>query len=142
MRTARTFLFFAAIAACLGVAAPVAMAKDIVVGQVAPFGGPLAVSGRDFNLGAMIGFDEINAAGGMGVRRKTWTGLCRDSQARPVFDGTERAKRDLDAFFVIPANVGVKNLNELVDRDVLPVPGIKQLCLQSPKETLAGGVVR
>lgn len=72
MRTARTFLFFAAIAACLGVAAPVAMAKDIVVGQVAPFGGPLAVSGRDFNLGAMIGFDEINAAGGMAATGSSW----------------------------------------------------------------------
>jgi len=46
-----------------------AMAKDIVVGQVAPFGGPLAVSGRDFNLGAMIAFDEINASGGIGGQR-------------------------------------------------------------------------
>jgi branched-chain amino acid transport system substrate-binding protein len=44
-------------------------AKEIVVGQVAPFGGPLAVSGRDFNLGAVIAFDEINAAGGVGGQR-------------------------------------------------------------------------
>jgi branched-chain amino acid transport system substrate-binding protein len=42
-----------------------ARAKDIVIAQVAPFGGPLAVSGRDFNLGALIAFDEINAAGGV-----------------------------------------------------------------------------
>lgn len=46
-----------------------AQAKDIVIGQVAPFGGPLAVSGRDFNLGAMIALDEINAAGGIGGQR-------------------------------------------------------------------------
>jgi branched-chain amino acid transport system substrate-binding protein len=44
-------------------------AKDLVVAQVAPFGGPLAVSGRDFNLGAMIAFDEINAAGGIAGSR-------------------------------------------------------------------------
>jgi uncharacterized protein YndB with AHSA1/START domain len=29
-------------------------AKDIVVAHVAPFGGPLAASGRAFNLGALI----------------------------------------------------------------------------------------
>lgn len=46
-----------------------ALAKDIVIGQVAPFGGPLAVSGRDFNLGAMIALDEINAAGGLAGNR-------------------------------------------------------------------------
>ena len=27
--------------------------------------------------------------GHLGVRRKTWTGLCRDSKACPVFEGTE-----------------------------------------------------
>lgn len=42
-----------------------ASAKEIVVAQVAPFGGPLAVSGRDFNLGALIAFDEINDKGGV-----------------------------------------------------------------------------
>jgi len=46
-----------------------ALAKDLGIAQVAPFGGPLAVSGRDFNLGAMIAFDEINAAGGIGGNR-------------------------------------------------------------------------
>lgn len=46
-----------------------ASAKDLVVAQVAPFGGPLAVSGRDFNLGAMIAFDEINTAGGIAGNR-------------------------------------------------------------------------
>ena len=69
MRIARSFLFSVALAAMVGIGAPLAIAKDIVVGQVAPFGGPLAVSGRDFNLGAMIAFDEINAAGGIGGNR-------------------------------------------------------------------------
>ena len=32
-------------------------AKDLVIGQVAPFGGNLAVAGRDFNLGALIAID-------------------------------------------------------------------------------------
>ena len=44
MRIARSFLFSVALAAMVGIGAPLAIAKDIVVGQVAPFGGPLAVS--------------------------------------------------------------------------------------------------
>jgi hypothetical protein len=53
------------------------------------------------------------------MRRKTWTGLCRDFQALPGFDGTERATGHLDSFFTIPADIEVDGLNELVDRDVL-----------------------
>jgi branched-chain amino acid transport system substrate-binding protein len=50
-------------ALCIGVG--MATAKDVVIGQVAPFGGNLAVAGRDFNLGAMIAFDEVNELGGI-----------------------------------------------------------------------------
>ena len=42
-----------------------AQQRELVVAQVAPFGGPLAITGRDFNLGAMIAFDEINTKGGI-----------------------------------------------------------------------------
>ena len=76
------------------------------------------------------------------MRSKTWTGLCRDSQALPVFDGAERAKGHLDSFFVIPADVGVNDLDVLVDRDVLPSPRIEQFRFQSPEEDLAGRVIR
>ena len=62
-----------------------------------------------------------------GVRRKTWTGLCCKSKALAVFDGTERAKRYLDAFFVIPADVRVNDLNEFFDSCVHPFPRIEQL---------------
>ena len=46
---------------------------------------------------------------------KTWTGLSRFSGGLPVFERTERAKAHLDSFFVIPADVGVNDLNELVE---------------------------
>ena len=59
---------FSAILA-MALVSTLALSKDLVIAQVAPFGGPLAVSGRDFNLGAMIAFDEINAAGGIGGNR-------------------------------------------------------------------------
>ena len=62
-----------------------------------------------------------------GVRTKTWTGLCRKTKTLPVFNGTQRAKRYFDSLFVIPANIGVNNLYELLDSCVLPFPGIEQL---------------
>lgn len=37
------------------------------------------------------------------MRLKTWTGLCRKSQALPVFDGAESAQGDLDLPLVVPA---------------------------------------
>ncbi len=51
--------------AALSLCASAATAKDLVVAQIAPFGGNLAVAGRDFNLGALIAFDEVNLAGGV-----------------------------------------------------------------------------
>jgi branched-chain amino acid transport system substrate-binding protein len=41
------------------------LAKEYVVAQVAPFGGAQAASGRDFNLGLIVGLDEINTSGGI-----------------------------------------------------------------------------
>ena len=52
------------------------------------------------------------------MRRNSWTGLCRKSKAHSVFEGTEEAKGYLDALFVIPVDVGINDLDELVDSDV------------------------
>jgi branched-chain amino acid transport system substrate-binding protein len=46
------------------IAMPVA-AADIVVGQVAPFTGPLAPTGKHMQLGGQVYFDAINAKGGI-----------------------------------------------------------------------------
>lgn len=43
-----------------------AQPKELVVAQVAPFGGPLAGAARDYNLGALIAFHEVNVRGGIG----------------------------------------------------------------------------
>ncbi|NJS36277.1 MAG: ABC transporter substrate-binding protein [Brachymonas sp.] len=56
--------------------------RELVVAQVAPFGGPLAVSGRDFNLGAMIAFDEVNSQGG--IRGTPVRLISRDDGYRPA----------------------------------------------------------
>jgi branched-chain amino acid transport system substrate-binding protein len=59
-----------------------AAAKDVVVAQIAPFGGNLAVAGRDFNLGALIAFDEVNVAGG--VNGNSVRLVSRDDGYRPA----------------------------------------------------------
>ncbi len=56
-------------------------AAELVVAQVAPFAGNLAGAGRDFNLGAMIGFDDINARGG--VNGNTIRFVSRDDGNKP-----------------------------------------------------------
>lgn len=135
MRTARTFLFFAAIAACLGVAAPVAMAKDIVVGQVAPFGGPLAVSGRDFNLGAMIAFDEINAAGGIGGNRLKL--VSRDDGYRSA--ETVRLVEGLieqDNPVALIGMWGAENIDAVLDKDLLEKAGLPVVGVRSGSSAL------
>lgn len=64
------------------VSSALAQGREYVVAQVAPFGGPLAVSGRDFNLGAMIAFDEVNSQGG--IRGIPIRFVSRDDGYRPT----------------------------------------------------------
>lgn len=51
-------------AALLAAAMPV-IAADIVIGQVAPFSGPLAPTGTQLRAGAQLYFDAVNAKGGV-----------------------------------------------------------------------------
>ena len=50
-----------------------------------------------------------------GVGRKNWTGLFRKVEALPVFEGTERANGDLDTLFVLPADIRINDLDELLN---------------------------
>ena len=135
MRIARTFLFSAVIAAVLGIAAPVATAKDIVIGQVAPFGGALAVSGRDFNLGAMIAFDEINAVGGIGGNRLKLVSL--DDGYRSA--ETVRLVEDLiaqDNPVALIGMWGAENIDAVLDKDLLDKAGLPVVGVRSGSSAL------
>lgn len=135
MRLARSFLFSAAVAACLGAAAPTVRARDIVVGQVAPFGGPLAVSGRDFNLGAMIAFDEINAAGGISGNRLKL--VSRDDGYRSA--ETVRLVEDLieqDNPLALIGMWGSENIDAVLDKDLLEKAGLPVVGVRSGSSAL------
>lgn len=55
----------AALAAALLVISLCSRAADIVIGQVAPFSGPLAPTGTHMRAGALLLFEQVNAAGGI-----------------------------------------------------------------------------
>jgi len=77
----------------------------------------------------------------VGVRLKSWTGLCRNSKTLPVFEGAERAERDLDPSCVVPPDVRVEDLDELIYGRSPPVARIKQFRLQSPEEAFTSCVI-
>ena len=68
--------------------------------------------------------------------------LSCQTQATPVFNWAERAKGHLDPPLVLPANVSIQLLSELLNGRELPVARIEQLVLQSAEESLACRVVR
>ena len=77
----------------------------------------------------------------MGVRRISWTGLHFKSEAFPVLQRIERAKRDFDPLFGIPEDIKINYLHELLNGCSLPVPRMEQCGLQSPKEAFAGRII-
>lgn len=116
-----------ALAVAMGCGA--AQTKELVIGQVAPFGGPLAVSGRDFNLGAMIALDEINSAGGIDGQRLRL--LSRDDGYRSA--ETVRHVTDMLAQYQPLAligmwgaeNVAALDANQLLESTGLPIVGVR-----------------
>ncbi|UXH77717.1 ABC transporter substrate-binding protein [Roseateles amylovorans] len=98
-------------------AAPAAYA-DIVVGQVAPFSGPQAVTGRAMRAGAKLWIDDVNARGGIrGQRIKLVT---RDDGQKP--EETVRLVKELieqESPIALIGTVGTSNLEALKQDGVL-----------------------
>ena len=101
---------------CLA-AAPAAHA-DIVIGQVAPFSGPQAVTGKAIRAGAKLWIDEVNARGGIrGQRLKLVT---RDDAQKP--EDTVRLVKELiaqESPVALIGTVGTSNLEALKQDGVL-----------------------
>jgi branched-chain amino acid transport system substrate-binding protein len=109
---------FAASAAWIGIALPVAAADDIVIGQVAPFSGPQAITGKAIHAGAKLYFDAVNARGG--VRGRTIRLVTRDDAQKP--EESVRLTRELiaaEAPLALIGTVGTANLEALARDGVL-----------------------
>lgn len=112
-RMARAFApGLACVLLCMGARA------DIVVGQVAPFSGPQAVTGRAIHAGAKLYFDAVNARGGVRGRRIKF--VTRDDEQKA--DATLRLVKDLiqqEAPVALLGTVGTTNLEVLAKDGVL-----------------------
>ncbi|EGF31745.1 putative LEU/ILE/VAL-binding signal peptide protein [Oxalobacteraceae bacterium IMCC9480] len=113
----------------LVVAASTLSAKELVVAQVAPFAGNLAGAGRDFNLGVMISFEEINAKGGINGNKLRLTS--RDDGYR--IDETLRLVDDVidtEQPIALVGLTGDSNIEALLKKGILeqariPVLGVR-----------------
>lgn len=61
----RTIAFLLLFAATLSARAAGVSTQELVLGQSAPLSGPFAALGNDYRNGAMLAFDQVNAAGGI-----------------------------------------------------------------------------
>jgi branched-chain amino acid transport system substrate-binding protein len=101
---------------CL-VAAPAAFA-DIVIGQVAPFTGPQAVTGKAMRAGAKLWLDEVNARGG--IRGQKIKYVFRDDAQKP--EETVRLVKEMieqENPAAMIGTVGTSNLEALKQDGVL-----------------------
>lgn len=107
-----------AIAAWLALAAPLAHAAPVVVGQVAAMTGPEASQGRAYAVGMQLAFDSVNAAGG--VNGHTFSLVRKDDGGRA--EDTVPATRQLLADnkpMVLAGFMGSRNVGELLQSGLL-----------------------
>jgi len=91
---------------------------DIVVGQIAPFTGPQALTGRAIHAGAKLYFDAVNAAGG--VRGQRVSLIIRDDSQKA--EETVRLVKELidsESPIALLGTVGTSNLEALAKDGVL-----------------------
>lgn len=135
----RSLLRVAAMLALAPVAAA-AGAATIVIGQVAPFSGPLSPTGTHMRAGAQLYFDRVNASGGVhGARLK----LVSKDDGYKVAE-TVRLTRELlvesDPLALV-GMVGTGNVDALVKEGVLAGAGIPVVGIRSGAMSLVDPVV-
>ena len=107
-----------ALGALFGIQTLAMAAEPIVVGQVAPFSGPQAVTGQAINAGAKLYFDSVNQRGG--VRGRQIKLVTRDDAQKP--DESVRLVKELIAAespVALLGTVGTTNLEALAKDGVL-----------------------
>lgn len=112
-----------------------ALAADIVVGQIAPFSGPLAPTGLHLRAGIQIYFDAINSGGGINGNKIR---LVTKDDAYKV-DETLRLSRELIAEsnpLALIGLVGTGNLEALAKSGMLAAADIPLVGMRSGASSL------
>ncbi len=111
-------------------------ADNIVIGQVAPFSGSQAVTGKAIHAGAKLYFDAVNARGG--VRGRQIKLVTRDDVQKP--EDTVRLTRELiaaDAPLAMIGTVGTNNLEALAKDGVLRQQRVAMIGAVSGADSIA-----
>ncbi len=109
---------------------------DIVIGQVAPFSGPLAPTGNHLRAGAQLYIDSVNASGGVNGQRIR---LVSKDDGYKVSETVRLAKELINEAQPVAlfGFVGTGNVEELVKEKVLADAGIPLVTVRSGASSLA-----
>ena len=136
-RRARQLVLGASIAALAAVAASAASADTIKIGLLAPLTGPAAADGQEFQRGAQLAIDEINAAGGFnGDTFELTVGDVKDQSAGAVTSAVERLLGDQDVHFMATGYASLTNF-EIENMAEAEMPYILSANSQQTKDIVA-----
>lgn len=117
---------FSVVASLLAFCLPFELAaqgREIVVGQVAPFSGPQAVTGRAIHAGVKLYVDHVNAQGGVhGMKIRLVTRDDAQQAAQTVALARELIARESPVALI--GTVGTTNLEALIADGVLQKSGV------------------
>ena len=113
-----------------------AAGEPIVIGQVAPFTGPQAVTGRAIHAGAKLYFDAVNAKGG--VRGRPLKLVTRDDAQKA--EESVRLTREIisaESPVALLGTVGTTNLEAIAKDGVLAQKGVAMIGAVSGASSVA-----
>jgi hypothetical protein len=106
----KSVLLGAALGAALASTSSIAHAATIKIGLLAPLTGPASADGQEFQRGAQLAVDELNAAGGFnGDKFELVVGDVKDQSAGNVTSAVERLIGDPDVHFMLTGYASLTN---------------------------------
>jgi branched-chain amino acid transport system substrate-binding protein len=136
-RRVRQLVLGASIAALSAAAGTAAWADPIKIGLLAPLTGPAAADGQEFQRGAQLAIDEINAAGGFnGDTFELVVGDVKDQSAGAVTSAVERLLGDQDVQFMATGYASLTNF-EIENMAEAEMPYILSANSQQTKDIVA-----
>ncbi|MFI0848139.1 ABC transporter substrate-binding protein [Mesorhizobium sp. IMUNJ 23232] len=136
-RRVRQLVLGASIVALSAAASTAGWADTIKIGLLAPLTGPAAADGQEFQRGAQLAIDEINAAGGFnGSTFELTVGDVKDQSAGAVTSAVERLLGDQDVHFMASGYASLTNF-EIENMAEAEMPYILSANSQQTKDIVA-----
>ncbi|HEX2528141.1 MAG TPA: ABC transporter substrate-binding protein [Geminicoccus sp.] len=136
-RFARSTLMTAATLALLVGSGEAAKADQVKIGLLAPLTGPASADGQEFQRGAQLAIDEVNAAGGInGHTFELVVGDVKDQSAGNVTSAVERLLGDQDVHFMMTGYASLTNF-EIENMAEAEMPYVLAANSQQTKDIIA-----